>query len=97
MVSCEDDTLALTLFGSQAVLRVTVSADGTGCTVSHIAGNRDERGFADGDAEHARFCNPYDLAALQGDRLSVADKYNHRVREVSAGGVVTTFAGSAFD
>ena len=53
MVACEDDTLALTRDGSHAVLRVTVSADGTGCTVSHMAGNRDARGFADGDAEHA--------------------------------------------
>ena len=66
MAACEDNTLALIPAGSQAVLRVTVSADGTGCTVSHMAGNRDEGGFADGDAEHARFWNPWGLAVLRG-------------------------------
>ena len=64
---------------------VTVSANGTGCTVSHMAGNRDERGFADGDAEHARFDHQWDLVALRGGRLAVADWHNHRVRECLRG------------
>ena len=96
MVMCEDGTLALTPAAglSHAVLRVTVSADGTGYTVSHMAGNRYDQGSADGDAEQARFYYPYGLAALPGGRLVVADFGNHRGRGVSAGGVVTTFAGS---
>ena len=32
-------------------------------------------------------------AALRGGRLAVGDSFNSRVREVSAEGVVTTFAG----
>lgn len=94
MVVCEDDTLAITPGKCHAVLRVTVSADGTEYTVSHVAGDRDEQGVADGDATHARFYFPFGLAALPGGRLAVGDFGNHRGRGVSAGGVVTTFAGA---
>jgi sugar lactone lactonase YvrE len=51
-------------------------------------------GYADGDAAHARFNRPADVAVAQDGRIFVADTYNHCIRVVSPNGIVSTFAGS---
>jgi hypothetical protein len=64
--------------------------------VSTFAGVRETGfgGFADGPAAQARFAAPAGLAVLPDGGLLVADTGNHRLREVSRGGVVTTVAGA---
>ncbi len=50
-------------------------------------------GFQDGAAAQARFYYPCDVAAHTDGTLYVADRQNHRIRQVDASGNVTTLAG----
>jgi len=51
-------------------------------------------GFAEGQGDVARFNEPYGIAIDTVGNLYVADAGNHRIRKISPGGVVSTFAGS---
>lgn len=62
-------------------------------TVSTIAGGS-EPGFADGQGSAARFDTPCGIAFAEDGSLLVADTGNHRIREVSPLGEVTTVAGT---
>jgi sugar lactone lactonase YvrE len=61
--------------------------------VSTLAG--DLSGYQDATASAARFFLPTGLALGPDGTLYVADQGNHRIRMVSAAGVVTTLAGSS--
>lgn len=61
--------------------------------VSTVAGNGTS-GSADGTGAAARFNGPYCVYADASGVLYVGDSYNHRVRKITAGGVVTTLAGN---
>ena len=74
--------------GNHRVRRIAV--DGTVITV---AGST--KGFADGYGAQVRFNAPVALALGGQGEVFVADRDNHRVRRLTAEGVVTTFAGSA--
>lgn len=52
-------------------------------------------GFADGTRSTAQFNFPTLMDVAPDGVLYVADFYNHRVRKVQPGGIVTTLAGSA--
>jgi len=67
-----------------------VKPDGS---VSTLAGDG-KSGFADGPGGIARFSQPRDIALDTTGNVYVADYLNRRVRRVSPGGVVSTFAGS---
>jgi sugar lactone lactonase YvrE len=60
--------------------------------VSTFAGS--EEGFAEGKGSRARFNAPSGIVMDAAGNFYVADTENHRIRRISATGVVGTFAGS---
>ena len=68
-----------------------VAPNGAVTTVAGLAGNP---GSVDGTGSAARFRGPWALAVF-GGTLYVADLANETIRSVTAGGVVTTLAGTA--
>ena len=70
----------------------------TALNVTTLAGPAaPEAGYVDGTGSVARFASPLGLCLDQNGFLYVADQNNYRVRKVSTAGVVTTFAGAAWD
>jgi sugar lactone lactonase YvrE len=62
-------------------------------TVTTIAGNGTP-GYLDGPAANAEFYNPQSLVVDPQGNIFVADYGNNVIREISASGVVSTFAGN---
>jgi hypothetical protein len=58
-----------------------------------LAGNPSCPGAAEGTGADARFTFASGITVLAGDRIIVADRTAHVLREVTLAGVVTTFAG----
>jgi len=67
----------------------------SGGVVTTFAGSAVETGASDGTGAQARFNHPAGVAVDGAGNVYVADSYNHSIRKITAGGVVTTFAGSA--
>jgi sugar lactone lactonase YvrE len=61
---------------------------------SPLAGLSNTPGYADGTGQAARFNSPLDVVIGSGNQIFVADSQNHRIRQVTLGGAVTTIAGS---
>ena len=62
--------------------------------VTTLAGKPGVDGTADGTGSAARFNSPWSVALDTAGNLYVADSENHAIRKVTAGGAVTTLAGS---
>lgn len=63
--------------------------------VTTLAGTAGTFGTTDGTGAAARFFLPFGVAVDSSGSVYVADTYNQTIRKVTAGGVVTTFAGTA--
>jgi len=69
-----------------------ISPDGTVTTLAGLAGQGGD--YADGVGAAARFSYPSSIARDAAGNLYVNDQNGRRVRKITPGGVVTTFAGS---
>src|ERR1022692_1198580 len=81
-----------------AVLAAQVSgsqAHAQSYAFSLLAGNAGKLDPADGTGSSACFFNPTAVAVDGSGNIYVTDGGDHTVRRVTAGGVVTTFAGSS--
>lgn len=68
-----------------------ISSTGMVTTLAGAAGNS---GSSDGVGAVARFKYPFNLAVDRSGNVYVADVWNSAIRKITAGGLVTTFAGS---
>ncbi|HXT99626.1 MAG TPA: hypothetical protein VN903_01450 [Polyangia bacterium] len=84
-----DGRLVLADFANVRV-RVFDPANGS---IFDLAGLPGCPGSVNGTGSTARFVDPRAIIVLPGDRIIVADRLAHILREVSLAGVVTTFAG----
>ena len=63
--------------------------------VMTVAGDPDTSGYKDGTGREAKFNKPHGVALDRtGGAIIVVDSYNHRIRKIGPGGVVTTLAGT---
>jgi DNA-binding beta-propeller fold protein YncE len=84
-----DGRLVLSDFDNQLVDIIDLATR----AVTDLAGLAGCPGSANGTGAWARFLNPQGVAVLAGNRIIVADRDAHLLREISLAGVVTTFAG----
>ncbi|MGV8039461.1 MAG: hypothetical protein AB2L07_05090 [Thermoanaerobaculaceae bacterium] len=85
-----DGTLLVADAKNHAIRRVTQEG-----VVSTLAGQLGRSGSADGTGAAARFYYPSGLAVDGSGVIWVADTRNCTIRRMTAGGVVSTFAGTA--
>ncbi len=62
--------------------------------VSTVAGKTDTTGTADGTGTNATFNSPHGIACDRYGNVYVADRFNHKIRKIAPGNVVSTLAGS---
>lgn len=74
------------------IRKIVMAADASSRTVTTYAGST--AGFADGNGTAAKFDTPSGLAADSSGILYVADEQNHRIRQITATGDVSTVAGT---
>jgi hypothetical protein len=64
--------------------------------VSTLAGRAGSASFADGLGTNAYFYYPTGVAVDSVGDVFVADQYNHRIRQISSSGMVSTLAGGGY-
>lgn len=86
LAAAPDGSAVVADYYNDAIRRV--APDGT---VTTIAAGRGDR---DGEAEDARFYHPRGVAVDGRGTIYVADERNHRIRRITADGIVSTIAGT---
>ena len=76
--------------GNHTIRKITA-----GGVVTTLAGTAGSSGSEDGTGGAARFDDPYGVAVDSGGNVYVSDEDNHTIRKITAGGVVSTLAGTA--
>jgi len=76
--------------GNHTVRKIT-----GGGVVTTLAGFPGASGSTDGTGSAARFNTPQGVAVDSAGNVYVAESYNHTIRKITSGGVVTTLAGTA--
>lgn len=66
-----------------------------GLMVSTLAGQEETTGSTDGPGSEARFNYPTSVGVDGDGNIYVADTYNHTIRKITPGGMVSTLAGLA--
>lgn len=99
-VIAQDNNVSYTVLISNSVGSVTSAAavltvSGPAPRVSLIAGQIGGNGNIDASAASARFYQPETLAVDAAGNVFVADTYNSDIREITASGNVSLYAGSA--
>ena len=90
-VDASGSTIYVADTDNNLIRKITVS--GGVATVSTFAGSVTP-GSADGMGTAASFDGPEGLTIDSSGNLYVADIFNHKIRKITPGGLVTTFAGS---
>ena len=70
------------------------AADAAFSTNVHTLAGSGERGYLDGPGAAAQFYAPTGVRADAAGNVYVADTANHRIRKITAAGVVSTLAGT---
>lgn len=78
----------ITDYGNHRIRKITSAG-----IVSTFAGSTE--GYLDGLGTSAKFNYPYKLAIDPNGNIYVVDYGNHKIRKISAAGIVSTFAGSS--
>jgi hypothetical protein len=76
-------------------LNSTIRKITSGGVVTTLAGTARSYGSTDGTGSAARFNYPGGVAVDAAGNVYVADSFNHTIRKITSGGVVTTLAGTA--
>ncbi len=75
-------------FNNHTIRKITPAG-----VVTTYAGGAGVQGVANGTAALARFNRPSSVAIDSSNNIYVADTYNHAIRKITPGGLVTTLAG----
>ncbi|MCE7992289.1 MAG: T9SS type A sorting domain-containing protein [Roseivirga sp.] len=86
----DNDALTFTVITKPAWLTLTTD---TQVNVSTLAGSGE--GSDDGTGTNTQFDTPTGIAVDNSGNVYVADQFNHRIRKITSGGIVSTLAGSS--
>jgi uncharacterized protein GlcG (DUF336 family)/sugar lactone lactonase YvrE len=88
--AASDGTLTVSDTANATIRRITTAGN-----VTTLAGSTSARGNVDATGPAATFSSPIGLVQSADGTIFVADAMNHTIRRISAGGVVSTLAGTA--
>lgn len=86
-----DGTVVVADSESHCIRRIDIASN----SVTTIAGDPENSGFADGKGSGAQFYQPRGVAVAPDGTIYVADYFNYCIRKILADGTVSTFAGKA--
>ncbi len=89
LAAAPDGSIVVADSESHCIRRIDIASN----SVTTVAGDPENSGFADGTGSEAQFYQPRGVAVAPDGTIYVADYFNYCIRKIQAGGVVSTFAG----